>query len=110
MRGAGKPAKAVAGRGYRAAHKTPIGLCGIASGIIAGLVLVFYIRSAEVTILYDQPVVLWLLVALFLVWIGRLWRLAYRDHVHDDPVVFAVKDAVSYGILAASLLIIGIAA
>ena len=33
---------------------------------------------------------------LLLYWVSRAWLLASRDQLHDDPVVFALKDSVSY--------------
>jgi len=35
-----------------------------------------------------------------LYWISRVWMLAYRSQMDDDPVVFAVKDPKSYAMAA----------
>ena len=42
--------------------------------------------------LRDVPKLLWLLVPIQLYWISRMWMQAQRGHMHDDPVVFAVRD------------------
>jgi hypothetical protein len=49
-----------------------------------------------VRLLYHHPVRLLLVCPLLLYWISRTWLLATRDTLHDDPVVFALKDWVSY--------------
>ena len=45
---------------------------------------------------YRQPVALWAAPPLLFLWIGRIWLLANRGEMHDDPVVFALKDRVSH--------------
>lgn len=101
---------ALAGRGYRLHNKAPIAVAGLLCGYVSVGVLALYIRSPEVTILYQAPSILWLLVLLLGYWISRVWVLAQRGQVHDDPVIFAVKDTVSYAILFLGLLIVVIAA
>ncbi len=95
-----------AGRGYFRSDLEPIGTFGVASGMISVLVLVLYVMSPEVRLLYRHPTVLLLLCPLFLYWITRLWFKANRGEVPQDPVVFALTDRTSYiaGILAAVVL------
>jgi len=38
---------------------------------------------------------------LMLFWISRVWMLTTRGHMHDDPVVFALRDRVSLLVLGA---------
>ncbi|MDQ2868933.1 MAG: UbiA family prenyltransferase [Verrucomicrobiota bacterium] len=92
----------VTGRGYLRSDLEPIGTFGVASGMISVLVLVLYVMSPEVRLLYLHPTVLLLLCPLFLYWITRLWFKANRGEVPQDPVVFALTDRTSYiaGILA----------
>jgi hypothetical protein len=33
-----------------------------------------------------------------LFWISRAWLIAHRGRMHDDPIVFALKDKVSWGV------------
>ena len=84
------------GRGYMVSDVGVVGQMGVASGLVSVLVLVLYISSVEVTALYASPNVLWLAVLLWLYWIGRVWLLVYRGAVDEDPIVFAVKDYVSW--------------
>jgi 4-hydroxybenzoate polyprenyltransferase len=93
-------------RGYFRADLDPIASFGVSSGLISVLVLVLYVMSPEVRILYHHPTMLLLLCPLFLYWITRLWFKANRGEVPQDPVVFALTDRTSYsaGVLAALVL------
>jgi len=52
--------------------------------------------------LYERPKMIWLLCVLVLYWVSRVWMKAQRGEMHDDPVVFALKDKISLavGVLA----------
>jgi hypothetical protein len=67
------------------------------------LVLVLYVMNPEVTALYRHPSILLFICPLLLYWISRVWILTRRGLMHDDPVIFALRDRLSYfvGILAA---------
>ncbi len=97
---------ASAGRGYLRTDLESIGTFGVSSGLISVLVLVLYVMSPDVRILYQRPTLLLLLCPLFLYWITRLWFKANRGEVPQDPVVFALTDRTSYiaGVLAALVL------
>ncbi len=84
------------GRGYWVTDLEHISSIGTASGLLAVLVLALYISSKEVLLLYSHADVLWLVCPVMLYWISRVWMLAYRNRMDDDPVVFAVKDPKSY--------------
>ena len=84
------------GRGYWVTDLEQISSIGTASGLLAVLVLALYISSKEVLLLYSHAEVLWLVCPVMLYWISRIWMLAYRNQMDDDPVVFAVKDPESY--------------
>jgi 4-hydroxybenzoate polyprenyltransferase len=92
------PGALVAGRGYCAQDYWLIGALGISSGALSVLVLILYVNSPEVRILYQSPVLLMLLAPIFLYWIGRVWLLASRGKLHEDPVLFALRDKTSYAI------------
>jgi hypothetical protein len=49
---------------------------------------------------------LWLLCLLFLYWTHHLWLGARRRIIHEDPVIFAIKDRVSQLVLASFLLVV----
>jgi 4-hydroxybenzoate polyprenyltransferase len=86
------------GRGYETRDLELLRSVGPTSGYIAVLVLGLYINSADVTALYHTPAVLWFLAPALLYWITRMWFLADRGMLDADPVVFTVRDPVSYAI------------
>ena len=82
---------------------------GVGSGLLSVLIVLLYLQSADVRALYSAPQNLWFATPVLLFWISRIWILTNRDEVHDDPVVFAVKDKVSWVCLAILAVIVGIA-
>jgi hypothetical protein len=48
---------------------------------------------------------LWLIVPLLLYWLNRVWLLASRGELNEDPVIFAIRDWVSLCVGAAVLLV-----
>lgn len=99
---------AAAGRSYLVGDLEQISQFGISSGCVAVLVFALYITSDDVTVIYRAPKLLWMICPLLLYWVSRLWLLAHRGKVHDDPIVFAIRDMTSYlvGVLALILLMI----
>ena len=83
------------GRSYFTSDLEAIQQFGVSSGYCASLVLAFYLNSEMVVNLYQTPQLIWLAVPLLLYWISRLWMLAHRGLMHEDPVLFAIKDRVS---------------
>jgi len=104
------PADHVAGRGYFPSDLDQVARFGSSSGYISVLVLALYISSSDVVQLYSHPEVIWLLCAVLLYWISRVWLLAHRGQLHEDPIVFALQDRISYvlGGLAAIILFLGV--
>lgn len=86
----------VEGRGYLAHDGPLLGMLGAASGYLSVLVFALYITSHEVVALYKSPALLWFVVPLLLYWISRVWLLAYRGRLHEDPVLFALHDVPSW--------------
>jgi 4-hydroxybenzoate polyprenyltransferase/phosphoserine phosphatase len=83
------------GRGYRTDDLPLIQTLGVVSGFAAVLVLALYINGESVVLLYRRPEVMWLTVPILLYWITRIWIKTHRGLMHDDPVLFALKDRVS---------------
>jgi 4-hydroxybenzoate polyprenyltransferase len=80
------------GRGYVTQDLGILRSFGTASGYLAVLVLALYLNSASVHALYRHPQALWLLFGLLMYWISRIWMLAFRGQMHDDPIVFAIRN------------------
>lgn len=83
------------GRGYYTSDAPLIQMFGITSGYAAVVVLALYINSDAVKILYRTHEVIWLTVPVLLFWISWIWLKVQRQQMHDDPVIFAIKDRAS---------------
>ena len=101
--------QSAAGRGYQTADLEMLAQFGITAGYLAVLVLALYIDSSAVTSLYTQPMALWVVCPILLYWISRVWLLARRGEVREDPVVFALRDRLSHGLLVLAALCVWIA-
>lgn len=93
-------------RGYSDTDAETMFSLGIANATAGIVVLALYISSAEVKMLYREPDILWLLCVLLLYWSNRIWVGARRGKIHDDPVVFAIRDRVSQAVGLVALLIV----
>lgn len=87
---------AAPGRGYRAGDREIVAMFGAASGFMAVVILSLYVSSGDVGRLYRHPAMLWFLLPVMLFWIARVWLLAWRRELHEDPIVFALRDPASY--------------
>jgi 4-hydroxybenzoate polyprenyltransferase len=96
------------GRGYRLQDIRLIESMGPTCGMISVLVLALYIQSPAVTLLYPQPRVLWLLCPLLLYWIGRLWLVAGRKELSEDPISYAITDPRSLAVAASAAAILAL--
>lgn len=88
-------ANKIYGRGYYAADEPLIQTFGITSGYISVLILALYLNSNAVLKLYKTPTLVWPTVPLLLFWISWMWLKVHRQAMHDDPVIFAIKDKIS---------------
>lgn len=82
----------LAGRGYRREDFEVISQAGLGAGFAAVLVLALYIDSDAVKAMYATPWMIWPLAPLVLYIILRIWVLARRGEMHEDPVVFIMRD------------------
>ena len=97
------------GRGYYPADFELLASLGGASGYISVLVLALYINDAASGTLYHSQQWMWAACPLLLFWLSRVWLLAHRGQMHDDPIVFALRDHVSRWIGAAFILVFTLA-
>jgi len=84
------------GRGYHVDDLPLVSQMAIGSGYVSVLVLALYLTSPDVTELYAEPAMLWGICPILLYWLSRMVMVAHRGGMHDDPIVFAVKDRTSW--------------
>lgn len=94
------------GRGYSVTDLPLVQSLGAAAGYIGVMVFALYINSPESMELYRHPRLLWLLCPVLLYWISRMWIVAHRGGMHDDPIVFAATDRGSQMVIALCVAIV----
>ena len=87
------------GRAYAVDDLGIIQCIGVSAGLVAALVCVLYVDSTLAQTLYHRPNVLIAVVPILLYWIARVWVLAARGQVVEDPVIWALKDRASHIVL-----------
>jgi 4-hydroxybenzoate polyprenyltransferase/phosphoserine phosphatase len=83
------------GRGYIAQDAALVQMFGVAAGYASAVVLALYLHGNTVQLLYRQPHAILVTVGVLVYWISWMWLQSHRGEMHDDPVVFAVKDKIS---------------
>lgn len=93
------------GRGYTCEDLPLLQSCGVAAGYLSVMVLALYINS-DAVLKYSYPEIMWLLCPLLLYWTSRVWIKTHRGQMHEDPVIFALKDKPSILTAAAAAVLI----
>ncbi|MDC1298785.1 UbiA family prenyltransferase [Pseudomonadales bacterium] len=99
------------GRGYHVDDLPLMTMIVISAGFMAILVLMLYVNSASVIALYPTPSALWGVCCILLYWLARMAFITHRGRMHDDPIIFSIKDKVSQLCFAliTALVVIGAA-
>jgi len=85
------------GRGYRRTDLGVVQSAGVATAFLSIVVFSLYIAiGSNAQLHYRHPQRLWLMAPVLTYWFLRLWILAGRREVDGDPVLFAVRDPVSW--------------
>jgi 4-hydroxybenzoate polyprenyltransferase len=93
------------GRGYVVSDASLLQTLGVSSGYISALIMALYVHSEDVVSLYVQPMAIWLVLPILLFWVSWIWLKATRGEMHDDPIVFAIKDKVSLLVAALTAVV-----
>jgi 4-hydroxybenzoate polyprenyltransferase len=88
------------GRGYQVEDLGVIEIVGPTSGYMAVMVLALYVNSDMALQQYRWPWLLWFACPLILYWVTRVWFLARRRVLTEDPLLFALKDRTSLFVAA----------
>jgi 4-hydroxybenzoate polyprenyltransferase len=83
------------GRGYLLVDIEQLRSFGTASAYASVVVFSLYISGHDVAGLYTHAARLWLITPFMILWISRVWLLAGRGELDEDPVIFALTDRMS---------------
>lgn len=90
LKEAGAPA--TRGRDYRVSDLVVLWPLGVGAALCAVVVFGLFISAPETQARYATPQILWLVAIGLVYWMARLWIKTSRGEMHDDPVVYALKD------------------
>jgi len=99
----------VSGRDYLTADIVVLQSLGGASGFMSVLVFALYINSDQVTKMYNNPELLWLVIPVVGYWVMRIWIVTARGQMDEDPISFAIRDKQSWLTTMVLLLIFALA-
>lgn len=85
-------ATATRGRDYRVSDLVVLWPLGISAALCAVVVFGLFISTPDAQASYASPQLLWLVAIGLVYWMARLWIKTARGEMHDDPIVYALKD------------------
>ncbi len=86
----------VARRGYTTGDIAILQTFGVAAAFISALTLALFVQAEASAQRYAAPLLLWGIVPLLLFWQCRMWLSVARRYMHHDPIIYAVRDWVSW--------------
>lgn len=95
-----------AGRAWKPVDAIPLAAIGMGAGVGGSILLALYVTGSSFASLYQNAQITLLLSPLFLYWITRIWIQACRMELHEDPVLFAARDKVSYLVILVAACIL----
>jgi len=93
-------------RGYLLVDLEQLRSFGTASAYASVVVFSLYISGHQVVTLYSHPARMWLITPFMILWVSRVWLLAGRGELDEDPVLFALTDRMSLLIGLCVLIIV----
>jgi 4-hydroxybenzoate polyprenyltransferase len=97
------------GRGYLLSDLEQLRTFGTCSAYASVVIFSLYINGRDVMSLYHHPNRMWAVTPLLILWVSRVWLLAARGELNEDPVVFAISDRMSL-LLGLGILVVVCAA
>jgi 4-hydroxybenzoate polyprenyltransferase/phosphoserine phosphatase len=93
-------------RGYLVEDLPILQMFGTSTTFASSVVLSLYVQSETASNLYQRPEILLGLVPLLMFWQCRLWLSTARGYMHDDPIVYAARDWVSWCVFLATAAVL----
>jgi 4-hydroxybenzoate polyprenyltransferase/phosphoserine phosphatase len=95
----------VLSRGYSARDLPLLLSAGVAAGFSSVVLFTIYlINDHYPRDIYNNPAALWGMMPILLLFVLRIWHLAAHGKMHEDPVVFALRDRFSLGLGGAMIV------
>lgn len=85
----------IKGRAYKISDLVILWPLGISAAMSSVVVFGLFISAPETVVRYSSPDLLWICAVILTYWLSRIWIVTARGEMHDDPIVFAIKDATS---------------
>jgi 4-hydroxybenzoate polyprenyltransferase len=95
--------RATRGRDYQVNDLVVLWPLGVGAALSAVVVFGLFISTPETQARYGTPQLLWLVAIGLVYWLARLWIKTSRGEMHDDPVIYAVRDRGSRITIAAMI-------
>jgi 4-hydroxybenzoate polyprenyltransferase len=86
------PHQGAAGRNYNISDLDVLWPTGVGAGMASVVVFGLFINSPETQSQYAAPHVMWLVALILLYWLLRLWIKTGRGEMHDDPLIYSIRD------------------
>lgn len=83
---------ATRGRDYRVKDLAVLWPLGVGSALCSVVVFCLFVVAPDTHSRYATPELLWMVAFCLIYWIARLWIKTSRGEMHDDPVVYAIKN------------------
>lgn len=89
----------ISGRDYSPNDLVVLWPLGVGASMAAIVVFGLFINAPETQLRYASPELLWAVAIGLMYWLGRIWIKTSRGEMHDDPIVYVIKDSISYFLL-----------
>ena len=93
-----QPRSSLGGRGYTLLDDALVSALGVSSATVSTVLLALFINSADAQARYPNSSYLWFLVIVIYFWLARVWMITMRGDMNSDPVLFAVRDRLSWAL------------
>ena len=92
------------GRDYFVGDLVILWPLGVGAALCSIVVFGLFITTQQTHEVYESPQLLWPVAVGLLYWLSRLWIKTARGQMHDDPLIYAVRDRGSIALLVAMTL------
>lgn len=96
--------EAAKGRDYRTSDLVILWPLGVGTAVSSVVIFGLFISASVTRERYATPEALWIVALGLIYWMTRLWIKTARGEMHDDPIVYALKNSGSRLTIAVSII------